>query len=133
MTTPEMITRREIRGSARLWAGLLIGPVAWAIQLGSNWFLSEVVACRPTGGKGEVFGIQLDPFAALLNTVLLAATVAAGILAWRSMSKLDRDGDDTTAGRARWMARGGVINSITFGSIIAVSYFAAIFNPGCVS
>jgi hypothetical protein len=133
MTTPEAITKREVSGSARLWVGLLVGPVAWAVQLGSNWFLAEVVACRDTTGAAQVMGVRLDPLAALINTVLLAATLGAGILAWRSLHRLDRDGDFTAAGRARWMARGGIINSVAFGTIIVVSYFAAALNPGCVS
>lgn len=134
MTTPEAITREETRGSARLWFGMVGGPIAWAVQLGADWFLVEVVACAPaTGSTGVIGGLSANLLLALLNAVLLAVAAIAGLVSRRSLRFLTRTGDSTTGQRALWMARGGVINSLVFGMLIAASYAALVLTRGCSS
>ncbi|MCZ7534364.1 MAG: hypothetical protein M5U23_13380 [Acidimicrobiia bacterium] len=134
MTTPEAITRRETTGSALLWIGVLTGPVAWSIQLGVDWFIAEVLACSPgTTTTGQVGPVSMSVLLVILNTVLLAATIAAGFVAARCLRKIRAAGDDTTGRRAEWMAKAGVINSIVFGVIIVSSYVVLATTSGCGS
>lgn len=133
MTTPEMITRRETRGSARLWFGAVAGPIAWAIQLGADWFLAEVVACAPGARSvGEIGSVPLYAVTASLNALLLVVTGLAGWIALRSLRAIRALGDETTGHRAEWMARAGIINSLVFMVMIAVSYVAIISTSGCM-
>lgn len=133
MSTAETITRRETRGSSRLWFGVLAGPIAWAIQLGANWFLAEVVACSPHATPiGEIASIPLHAVTMSLNAVLLAVTALAGVVSWRSLQTLRDHGDETTGHRAEWMARSGLINSVVFLVIIASSFVSIAITGGCM-
>lgn len=133
MSTPELITRRETRESARLWFGVLTGPIAWSLQLGVDWFLAEVVACSPhTDPMGEIGSVPLYAVTASLNAVLLAATAIALVVSWRDLQRIRQRGDETTGRRAEWMARTGVINSSVFAVIIAASYVSIAITRGCM-
>jgi hypothetical protein len=135
MTTPEAITQREIGGSSRLWAGILVGPIAWAIQLGVDWYLAEVVACAPgVSVPGTVGGASLHLVTAVLNAVLLLATIASGWSARGCLVSIRRGTDDTPGRRAEWMARSGILLSITFSLLISASYIAMVFTTsGCTT
>lgn len=133
MSAPELITRRETREAAHLWFGLLAGPIAWAVQLGVDWFLAEVVACSPQATPmGRIGSLPLYAVTSTLNALLLAVAAAAGVVSWRALRELRREGDPTTARRAEWMARGGVINSVVFVVIIAASYVSIALTRGCM-
>lgn len=131
--SPETITRNETRGSARLWFGVLAGPVAWAIQLGVDWFLAEVVACSSSANPaGEIGSVPLYAVTATINAVLLAITAIAALVSARSLRMLRSHGDRTTGERAEWMARSGLINSVVFMVIIAASYVSIATTRGCM-
>lgn len=133
MSSPELITRRETKGSGGLWFGVLTGPIAWAIQLGADWFLAEVVACSPNAvPPGQIGSVPLYALTATLNGLLLALTAIAGWVAWRNLRTLREVGDDTSGHRAEWMARSGVINSVVFVVIIAASYVSIATTRGCM-
>jgi hypothetical protein len=133
MTTPEAITKREVGGSSRLWMGVLVGPIAWAIQLGVDWYLAEVVACSPAASvHGTVGGASLHLVTGVLNGVLLLATIVSGWVARGCLESIRRGTDDTPGRRAEWMARSGILLSITFSLLIAASYVAMVFTTsGC--
>lgn len=123
MTDAQEITRSETRGSSHLWFGLLTGPVAWSIQLGMNWYLAEVVACAPIAPEpGTVGGVSVGVLIAVVNALLLAISVGGGLVAHRCLCIHRSRGDTSTGGRAMWMARGGIINSVLFSVSIIVSY-----------
>jgi hypothetical protein len=133
MSTPEAITRRETRGSARLWFGVLTGPIAWAVQLGANWFLAEVVACSPHADPmGNIGPVPLHAVTASLTAVLLVVTAIAGVVAWRDLQQIREHGDETTGHRAEWMARSGVINSVVFLVVMSASYVSIAVTGGCM-
>lgn len=133
MSAPEAITRREVRGSARLWMGILVGPLAWAVQLGVDWFLAEVVACAPSSGAvGTVGGVPLLVVTGLINVSLLAVTVASGWLARGCLASIRRRGDDSSGHRAEWMARSGILISVAFGVVITASFPVMVLTDfGC--
>ncbi|MGD2059623.1 MAG: hypothetical protein PVF87_02040 [Acidimicrobiia bacterium] len=131
--SPETITRNETRGSARLWFGVLAGPIAWAVQLGADWFLAEVVACAPSADPaGEIASVPLYAVTVTVNAALLAITAIAALVSARSLRMLRHRGDQTTGGRAEWMARAGLINSVVFTVIIAASYVSIATTRGCM-
>ena len=113
--------------------GILVGPVAWAVQLGVDWFLAEVVACSPSSAApGTVGGAPLQVVIGLTNGVLLAATVASGWVARGCLESIRRRGDDSTGHRAEWMARSGILISVTFGVVIGASYLVMVLaGSGC--
>lgn len=133
MTTPEAITQRETGGSVRLWMGILVGPIAWAVQLGVDWYLAEVVACSPGSAVfGTVGGASLHLVIGILNGVLLLATIASGWVARRCLGSIRRGGDETPGRRAEWMALSGILISITFAVVIAASYVVVpLTTSGC--
>jgi hypothetical protein len=133
MSTPEAITRHETRESARLWFGLLTAPIAWAAQLGVDWFLAEVVACSPNASPpGEIGSVPIYTVTASLNALLLGVSALAGWMSWRSLRDIRQRGDGSAGRRAEWMARSGVINSVVFMVMIAASYVSIATTRGCM-
>lgn len=132
MSSPEAITRAETWEVRWLWFGILIGPVAWSIQLGGDWFLAEVVACSGAT-SGVTTGFPLHMSTAVLNGVLLAATVIGGLVSYRSWRSMSASDDPTPGRRVEWMARAGVINSVLFGVVITASYLGIFMTSGCSS
>lgn len=133
MSTPEAITQREIGGSSRLWMGILVGPIAWAVQLGVDWWLAEVVACAPgASAYGTVGGASLHLVTGVLNGALLLATIMSGLVARGCLLAIRRHGDDSPGQRAEWMALSGILLSITFSLVIVASYVVLVFTTsGC--
>jgi hypothetical protein len=132
MSDPQAISRSESIGSIALWIAVLTGPLAWATQLAVAYGLEDAIACAPaTSRPGTIVGLSVPVAVLLLNAVLLGATLLAGALGWRCLVRL-RDQDVTTAGRARWMALAGVINSVLFGLIIAVGFIPAFVLDACM-
>lgn len=133
MSTPEAITQRETGGSSRLWLGILVGPIAWAVQLGVDWWLAEVVACSPGSSVyGTVGGASLHLVTALLNGALLLATIVSGWVARGCLVSIRARGDDSPGQRAEWMALSGILLSITFSVTIIASYVVVLFTAsGC--
>lgn len=132
MTPFENITRRETVGSRHLWTGLLGGPLAWSVQLGLTWALSEIVACSPASSpEGTVFGAPLRTVTGALVAVLAAATVASGIVAYRCLARLRTHGDDSPGSRATFMAVAGVMTSVLFTIVITVASVPVLVIGGC--
>jgi hypothetical protein len=104
------------------WLGLLVGPIAWAAQLMTNWAFGEVIACSPAARPaGVVLGIEVNAFNAIVNVPLLALTVASGVGAFVELRRVRRRRDETPAERATWLATAGVMTSALFTLLIAVS------------
>jgi hypothetical protein len=117
------VTERP-RGSLRAWLGVFVPPGAWAAQLTGSWALGEVIACAPANRMlGTLFGVHVNTVAGVLNAALLAISVLAGVgsfVEWRGHRS---QGDTTPGQRATWLALAGVMSSILFSILIAVSFF----------
>jgi hypothetical protein len=124
--------RSSGRRSRLGWLGVLTGPVAWAVQLYGDWLLGEVVGCAPaTRARGTVLGLQVGQATGLLSAVVLAITVASGVLSFLELRTVRREGDDTIGSRAAWVATAGVMTSVLFSIVIATSFLAVAFGEGC--
>jgi hypothetical protein len=129
-TTEHEITRRETRGSVLLWIGLLTGPLAWLLHLTISYSLEEWFACSPaTQTPGEILGIGVKTLVVVINAVLALATIAAGLIAFRCWREIDNG--DEIAGRARWMALAGIMNSVLYGTIIVFGFAPAALLSVC--
>jgi len=126
-TTP---SRR--RTPAAVWVGVLVPPAAWAIQLIGDWAMGEVIACAPASRPaGVIYGVHVDVAAAIVNAILLLATIVAGVVSagrWRSglAGAGDASSDATT-----WLAMAGVISSALFSLLIATSFVPILLIGGC--
>jgi hypothetical protein len=105
------------------WLGLLTGPMAWAIQLFTSWGLAEVVACAPANRPtGIILGLEVNAFVGIVNAVLLALTLLAGVGSYVELRRVRGRPDATPGERATWLAGAGVMTSVLFVVVIAVSF-----------
>ena len=109
-----------------LWAGVLVGPLAWTAQLETNYVLSYV-ACE----QRQTWMLHLSTGVAL---VLIAA---AAFFAWRAAPPLDQDehraADSTRAAnlRARFMALGGLALCAFFAIVVMATEIPALVLHPC--
>jgi hypothetical protein len=61
----------------------------------------------------------------------LAFTVVAGVLSYVELRSLRSRRDRTPADRATWLARSGIMSSILFAVLIAVSFVPVVMIGGC--
>ena len=115
--------RPPLVGLARLWFGLFGAPAAWALQLIASYaivahfcFPHTTPVTSPTFGGTHSVAIVVS--AALVVVAVLALVVS--IRATRA-TRSDEDAGDVRAGRARFMARAGVLVSgiFVYGTIMA--------------
>ena len=127
------ITRRERGGSWLLWFGVLTGPIAWFTHMSVNYSLEEWFACSPaTQTPGEVLGLGVREFAAVLTAVLAAITIAAlvvSIRCWRKGRAVPASGN--TPDRAQWMAIAGIMNSVLYLIIILFGFAPSLILGVC--
>ena len=115
------ISRREGRGSALLWFGVLGGPIAWFTQLALNYSIEEWFACSPgTGTRGIVLGFEVPSVAFAVTGALAAIALVAGIVSASCYRRIRND--DEISSRARWMALAGIMNSVLYFIIILASF-----------
>lgn len=129
MDAAKRISRAEGLGSWRLWVGLLTGPAAWALQVLVNYSVEEIACAPATRQTGEIWGFSTETIILIVNVVLAAATVLAGILAYRCLREIG-EGDDE-AHRATWMARTGIMSSILFLIAIGLGFAPQWFLGVC--
>jgi hypothetical protein len=129
----EGLTRVSGRGELLAWAGIVVGPTAWALQLYGNWVMGEILACSPANAAdaGSILGLPVEVVAGVVNGVLLFATVGSGVLAFLRLRAIRAGGDSSPADRATWLAVAGVMTSVLFSIVIAMSYVVVALVRGC--
>lgn len=131
--TQNAITRGERGGSARLWVGMLCGPVAWSLQILIGYNLEEI-ACRPGSTDELIVGAGIEAIIVWLTLSLIVVTLAAGALSYGCLRHLRRDSDyedEVGAGRAVWMARVGIISSGVFAFMLVLGLLPSLFFSVC--
>jgi hypothetical protein len=119
------------RSHVRSWIGVLTGPAAWVTQLIGNWVMGEVVACAPaSGARGSILGLHVNSLSAVATAVLLALTVAAGVLSFNEWRAVRAEGGED-AETARWLALAGVMTSALFTIVISASFVPIALVGGC--
>ncbi len=105
----------------QLWAGLLLGPVAWALDEGLSYAL-EQHSCS----TGHVYVLH-----AISIVCLLVALSGAGI-SWRQMSIVGTGSEEGGSVRDRswWMARLGIALGLGFAvAIVALAVPKFLLGP----
>jgi hypothetical protein len=109
---------------ARLWFGLLTGPILWGIVQQVGYFLVS---------QGCVWRMEpLTPTGAQIIAVIVAAvsaaiTAIAGVVAYRDWRRVSEAPDPLEAhanGRIEFMALGGVFVSLV--SLVGLIYFVIL-------
>jgi hypothetical protein len=133
----QRLTRVDGPGELLSWAGVIVGPAAWALQLYGNWAMGEILACSPASAAnaayaGKILGVSVGAAAAIVNAVLLSATIAAGVLAFLRLRAVRAGGDPSPGHRATWLSIAGVMTSVLFSILIAMSYVVVVLVRGCM-
>lgn len=127
----DVTTKEGPRGPIALWFGALGAPLAWFAMLYVNYGLEEVIACsRGARPMAEIWGVGLRSFVLLVNGGLFAVAVAALLVSVIWFRRL-RDADESVGGVGRWMALAGIINSVTFGLVLAVGFVPPLILGTC--
>jgi hypothetical protein len=125
--------RTEARRTARsvaLWAGILVPPAAWGLQLVVADLLFEL-GCAP-GVRGHViFGVGLRTWTLVVTAGAAAATVLAGVLAYRAWRRVPDRPEVTWAERARAMGWWGLVSAGLYLLIILFGAFPPLFLNEC--
>jgi hypothetical protein len=94
----------------RLWLGLATAPAAWCVQGALGWLLGARIC-------GSLSVATVRAVVALVTAVTLSTAIAGTLTAWRNwreVSSLNPAGEAEAAGRAEFMAIGGIFVSATF-------------------
>jgi hypothetical protein len=109
------------RGKLSLWAGVLLGPVAWAVQLQAGYALSR-------------FSYEQRWLTAVHHAVSAASlliVVGALVLAWRDWHRIGRGQprgiEGGVPGRSRFMAVLGMFTSALFALVILAQWVPVFF------
>ena len=122
--------RRSAR-SVGLWAGILVPPAAWGVQLLVSDLLFELGCAPGAEGRGP-FGLSLEAWTLGVTAVAAGATLVAGILAFRAWRGYG-DADGTTWGeRARTMGWWGLVSVGLYGALIVYGAFPPLLLEACV-
>lgn len=109
---------KEGAGPGRLWAGVLIGPMATLVQLQTNYAL-VLWAC----GAGRTWALHAVALASLLLCVF------AGLLSLSSWRKTGAGWEDEGAGvlpRSRFMSVVGMFVSL-MSALVTIAQWIAVF------
>ena len=118
--------RRKGRSFA-LWVGLLVPVVAWGLRLVVSFGIEEIV-CSSGSSSFGVMGWPVRPTILFECALLLAASVAAGAIAFSAGRRAVRE---EASERVRWMALGGVFSSVLFSLLILLESIPVAILPLC--
>lgn len=120
--------------AARLWFGILAGPVAWFALLALEWAVVEF-GCRLGLQRYTIFNIDaLRVIPTVLAALAALITVAGLLLALSTRSRLGQEPDDGQDGqwhRHRFMAAAGIYLNILFIVVIILTFIPVVALPSC--
>ncbi len=107
--------------SARLWAGVVLAPVAWSVAELLGYVLVARACDRGTRSMMAHAGVTQDIVAIGLGIIAVVGLVIA-VGNWRRVRDASTAGEQTARGRAHFMALGGVVASALF--VLGIVLFA---------
>lgn len=113
----------EKSGQLRLWIGLLLPPVAWALQLQTLYMLAQYVCAN-----GNPLTFHLASIIALILSLL------GGFVAWRSWQQTGANEPAKSPGplpRSRFMAALGVLTGMLFTVVIFAQWLPMLLGVPC--
>ena len=105
----------------RLWAGVLLAPLAWTAHLGAAYAMSAAVCSPPASW----------PFL-LLSAAALGVALAGGAIAWGVRDRTADEPEDapTARARGRFMTLAGILLSAMFSlAILAQAIPIFVLEP----
>ena len=122
----------------KLFAGLLIPPLAWAIELLVSFGISSN-ACPLTQGQTSRLGFQHESVLLLgVQVICLGAVTGSGLMSrrhWLTVrgEKTDSEHSHVTLGegRTRFVALGAMLTAVTFAIAILFNLLEPIVIPSC--
>jgi hypothetical protein len=133
--TARRTTRAETAGSLLLWFGILAAPLAWTTQVILAPDLAEVL-CYPGArgsGRAQVYGMDIQVFIVALTAALTLVCLAGLVVSLRCSRALRTADDAAPGGRARWMARAGVLVSALFGLATVIGFIPVFVLEACAT
>jgi hypothetical protein len=133
--TARRITRAETRGSLLLWFGILAGPLAWTTQVIVAPDLAEVLCYSGAegSGRGQAYGVDIQVFIVALTALLTLVCLTGLVVSLRCSRVLRTSEDSTTAGRATWMARAGILVSALFTLATVIGFIPVFLLESCTT
>ena len=120
------------RSRVLLWAGLLVGPTVWMLQLFGLYALEDLLSCTPASRTpGKILGIHLDAIALAGTAVVAGLTVAAGMGAYSGWRQARLLGEDAIG--YRWMGIAGIMFSLLFLLVIVIKIAPVMILGVCES
>ena len=107
--------------NARLWAGVVLAPVAWAVAELLGYVLVARACDRGTRSMMAHAGLTQDVVAVVLG-IIATVGLAIAVANWRCVRDSSTEEEQTTWGRAHFMALGGVVASALF--VLGILFFA---------
>lgn len=107
----------------RLWTGMLLPPIVWALQLQTIYLLSEY-ACV-TGNRMPIH---------ITSAVSILISLAGGFIAWRAWQTVGAEWPDASSGsvpRIRFMAVLGMLGCALFTLLIIAQWLPSILGVPC--
>jgi hypothetical protein len=111
------------RGLLALWAGLLLPPFAWFLNLQLSYML-VLWACA-TGRQFILYVVTL---------AMLVLAISGGAIAWHTWQRVGRDSAGEAEGvvaRSRFMAVGGWLSSVMFSLAIVAQGIPSFILSAC--
>ena len=107
--------------NGRLWAGVVLAPVAWAVAELLGYVLVARECDSGTRGTMAYAGVTQDVVAIVLGIIAVVG-LAIAVANWRRVQDSSTEGEQTARGRAHFMAMGGVVASALF--VLGIVFFA---------
>ena len=101
----------------KLWTGLAIGPVAWAVQLFASYPVAQL-ACRAG------FATQHPTALHTISTTALVAIAAGAALSWTAWKQAADE-------RRRFMALLGLLTCATFALVVLATWVPPFIMHNC--
>jgi hypothetical protein len=108
---------------AMLWAGILVSPIVWFLNLEANFALAPL-ACSG-GGKPALY------FVSVISLIVVAAAAGLSWVQWRSLEQEPAGQRARPLPPRRAMALGGAALSSLFFLVILAQAIPSLMMAGC--
>lgn len=116
--------REKTLGASAFWFAALGGAIAWILQLGIAWAVTETTCLS---GHDRINGIPLTWFIAVAIAVPGVFAAVAAVIAWRGWRTSD------PGGRVHLVTGVGLFANLLFLAIIVFDGAALLVFPSCLT
>jgi hypothetical protein len=110
-----------------LWYAVLGPPLAWGLQFGVGYWMSQA-KCSPAG---EMWGLSLDTWIIVLSVISIPAALGAGLVALGIFRATEGAGTAPPDGRNRFLAAIGMAVTPIFVFIMVLNLIGVLTYSHC--